>query len=237
MVGTVFGITRVRQGYRRLVPDGVWSGAAEQARGLGHGWIGCEHVLLVLLATPSVASETLEELGVSREVVVERMRGSAIEGEPRTKGLHLAPAAHALRGRADAFAAVDGARPPGREHWLLALVWDDKNMAVQLLHGLGATQPAILDGLRARRVRVPDLGPPRYAPWRGRHTIEIDEGDVRPLLNLLIREHPPGSEWRWGVNWTRDEPRRGIFVAEEGIDLDAALRASRGDGGKTPVSR
>jgi hypothetical protein len=227
MVGTVFGTTRLGQGYRRLVPDGVRSGAAEQARGLGHGWIGGEHVLLVLLATPSLASDVLEELGVFHEDVAERMRGSAIECEPCTNGLRLTPAAHALRGRADAFAAMDGARPPRPEHWLLALVWDDKRMAVQVLHTLGATQDGILDGLRRRGVRIPDLGPPRYAPWRARHTIEVDEGDVRPLINLLVREHPPGSEWRWGFNWTRDETRRGIFIAEEGIDLDAALRASR----------
>jgi hypothetical protein len=227
MVGTVFGITRLGQGYRRLVPDGVWSGAAEQARGLGHGSIGGEHVLLALLATPSLASGALEELGVSHAAVAELVRGQRTDDVEQPPGLRVRPATYALMGRADAFAAMDGARPPRPEHWLLALVWDDKRMAVQVLHTLGATQVAILDGLRRRGVRVPDLDPPRYAPWRGRHTIEIDESEVRPLINLLIREHPPGSEWRWGFNWTHDEPRRGIFIVEEGIDLDAALRASR----------
>jgi hypothetical protein len=211
------------------VPDGVWSGAAEQARGLGDGYIGGEHVLLGLLAMPSSASDVLEELGVTHAVVTERLRSRGDDGAPRRSGLSPNPAAHALRGRADAFAAMDGARPAQPEHWLLALVWDDHGLAVSLLHALGATQVAILEGLRGRGVRVPDLDPPLYKPWRGRHMIEVDEGDVRPLINLLAREHPPASEWRWGFNWTRDEPRRGTIVAEEGIDLDAALRASRGD--------
>ena len=40
--------------------------AVLEATQLGHSWVGDEHFLLALLATRSVASEVLEELGVTR---------------------------------------------------------------------------------------------------------------------------------------------------------------------------
>ena len=59
----------------------------------------------------------------------------------------------------------------------------------------------------------------------------MEEAELGPLLDVLRRQHPPGSEWRWGFNWTPDEPRRATVGAEEGIDLDAALRESRAASG------
>jgi hypothetical protein len=212
------------------VPDGLFGAAAEQARLLGQSWVGGAHVLLVLLARPSIAFDTLDELGVTHAAAQELVAAWRVEDEPAARGVRSTPEMHAVTGRAEAFAAMDGVRPPAPQHWLLALVWADRGGGVQLLHALGVSQAAVLDGLRRSGVRVPDLDPPQHKPWRGRSTIEVDEDEIRPLLNLLIRDHPPGSEWRWGFNWTRDEPRRGIFLAEEGIDLDAAFLASRSVG-------
>jgi len=209
----------------------VWRDPYEEARKLDHWWIGDEHVLLAVLARPSLASETLEELGIDYAVVAGRLGGEANDERDRKEWTSPTTGAHGLMGRAEAFAAVDGAARPRPEHVLLALIWADHGIAVSTLHHMGASQAAVLDGLRRRGVRIPDIAPPLYRPWRGRRTIEIAPEALEPLLEVLRTEHPAGSEWRWGFNWTRGEPRRATVSGEEGIDLDAALRASRGDAG------
>jgi hypothetical protein len=230
MGGTVFRITADGQGYGRIVP-GIDLGAfAAEARRLDHGWVGGEHVLLALLASPSVASETLEELGVSYATIEEHARTRPTDRRPRVNGTGVSPATYAILGRAEAFAVTDGTLRPRPEHWLLALVWDERGSAVQALYHAGATQVAVLEGLSRRGVRVPDLDPPEYRPWRGHRTIEVDAAELQPLIDVLRKDHPPASEWRWGFNWTNDEARRAVVVAEEGIDLDAALLASRSVG-------
>jgi ATP-dependent Clp protease ATP-binding subunit ClpA len=205
----------------------------EQAVRLGHTYIGDEHYLLALLATPSIASETLEELGITHERVAEHVRGrgpyaGGSDSEPRRRVLHHTPAAYGLTGRAEAFAATARASKPRPEHWLQAIVWSDAGSAVSILHHLGASQLAVLDGLRRRGVAVPEVEPPLYRPWRGTETVEVSEDEGRPLLKLLRERHPPGSEWRWGTNWKSDEPLRVRVMAEEGIDLQALVRESRG---------
>jgi ATP-dependent Clp protease ATP-binding subunit ClpA len=208
-------------------------GPGDEAVRLNQSHIGDEHYLLAVLATPSVASETLEELGVTYERVDERVRRSnkfnedGSDDETQRRVLSPTPAAYGLMGRAEAFAASAGARKPRPEHRLLALVWSDTSSAVSLLHSLGAPQQAVVDGLRRRGVRVPDVEPPLYRPWRGQHELEVPEEELEPIIKVLRQAHPPGSDLRWGFNYTRDQPRRARVMAEEGIDLDAALRESR----------
>jgi hypothetical protein len=208
-----------------------------EARPRVHSWIGAEHYLLALLATPSIASETLEELGITHERVAESVRGRDMyiaarsDDQARRRGVSPTPAAYGLVGRAVAFAAAAGERQPRPEHWLLAIVWSDTSSVVSTLHHLGAEQTAVLDGLRQRGVPLPEVEPPLYRPWRGSGHVEVAEEELQPLLDVLGRIHPPGSESRWGFNWTRAEPRCARVVAEDGIDLDAALRESRDQAG------
>jgi hypothetical protein len=63
-----------------------------------------------------------------------------------------------------------------------------------------------------------------------RSVVPVQVGELLPvaLLDLLGREHPPGSEWRWGFNWLPGEPRRARVDAEEGVDLATALAQRRG---------
>jgi hypothetical protein len=76
---------------------------------------------------------------------------------------------------------------------------------------------------------VPAIDPPLFVPWRGQRWIEIDPDEMDAMFRLLKERYPPGSEWRWGYNWTSDDPdnRRGVVTAEEGIDLDALLQEVR----------
>jgi Clp amino terminal domain, pathogenicity island component len=144
-----------------------------EAARLDHSYIGSDHYLLALLATPSIASETLEELGITYERVVESVRGrethiaARSDEEPQRRELSPTPDAYGLMGRAEAFAATAGDRRPRPEHWLLAIVWSSTGSSVTTLHHLGAPQPAVLDGLRRRGVPVPEVEPPLYRPWRG----------------------------------------------------------------------
>jgi hypothetical protein len=206
--------------------------AFEQARWLEHGWVGPEHFLLALLAESSVASEALAGLGVTYDEYVERLRGyrgDAVPRYDRAKGLTGPnPAGHQLMGRAEGFAAAAGRDSPAPEHWLLAMVYSDHDNLPALLGGHGATLRALLDELRRRGVQVPDLDPPASRPWRGHHRLDVTEAELQPAIDLLVQKYPPGSAWRWGMNWTSDaEPRHPYLVAEEGIDLDAILAAVR----------
>jgi hypothetical protein len=135
-------------------------------------------------------------------------------------------AAYKLEARAEGLALAWGHRWPEPEHFLLAMVYADDGVAARL-HHLGASQPAVLEALRRRGVRVPEVEPPAYRPWRGEHRVEVDQAELQPLIDLLIRQHPPGSEWRWGFNWLPGEPRRARVDAEEGIELGEVLAQAR----------
>jgi hypothetical protein len=207
-----------------------------QAERLGHPWTGSDHALLALLARPSAASEILEGLGVTYDRLDELVTKSHeehvkkyFEKHPDQKGTRPTPDFYGVQGRAVAFAAVDGEARPRPEHWLLALVWDDGS-AASTLHVFGVSQAEILDRLRLHGVRVPPIDPPLFVPMRGERCIEIDPDEMEPMFQLLKERHPPGSEWRWGYNWTGepdDSERRGLVMAEEGIDLDALLQEVR----------
>jgi hypothetical protein len=188
------------------------------------------HALLALLVGKSVASETLVELGVTYDAVSEHLArwqdSSDADGE-EVRGVSPTPEMYGLMGRAEGFAASDGVVRPTPEHVLIALVWNEHSSAVALLHNMGATQIAVLDGLRARGVHVPVIDPPLHRPWRQMQEVEVAEAELQALIDALRAAHPVGSDLRWGFNWTHDEPRRARVVAEDGIDLDEALRRSR----------
>lgn len=213
-----------------------FSAAFEEARALGDGWVGTEHFLLALLARPSVASDVLVDLGLTHDRVAEHLRNRACDPPaPRydpEKGLvGPTPAGHELTGWARGLATGWGMGTPAPEDWLLAMVY---SVGVpSLLHFFGVTQQAVLDGLRERGVRVPDVDPPWHRPWRGRRCVEVTEAQLRPVLRLLADRHPPGSEWRWGFNWLPGEPRRARVDSEDGIDLDGIL--AEAEGGDRPV--
>jgi hypothetical protein len=106
------------------------------------------------------------------------------------------------------------------------MLYDEYEVAVRL-DRLGASQAAILEGLRRRGVGAPEVDPPRYRPWRGHRRVEVEEAELEPLLGLLGQQHPLGSGWRWGFNWLPGEPRRARVDAEEGIDLEGLLAQTR----------
>jgi ATP-dependent Clp protease ATP-binding subunit ClpA len=210
--------------------------AGDVAQRLEHSWIGPEHVLLALFDAPSTATQALEELGVTREQVEEAARALGPSDPPPPpydpeKGLYPNPAWYKLTGCAKGLALASGHHRPEPEHFLLSMIYSEDAIA-PLLHRLGSSQQDLLDALARRGVRVPEVDPPLYRPWRGHQRIEVTEAELEPVLDVLTERHPPGSEWRWGFNWLPDgpaegAPRRARVDGEEGIDLDAALAAAR----------
>jgi ATP-dependent Clp protease ATP-binding subunit ClpA len=209
------------------------SSASGIARRLDHGWVGTEHFLLALLAEPSVATEALADVGVTYDRVLDALRGPTgllgpdVQHYSPERGLSPSPAAYKLEGRAGGLALARGYHPPEPEHWLLAMVYEEHGLAGALFRHLGASPAAILDALRRRGARVPDVDPPVHRPMRGHRRVEIDEAELQPMIDLLVQRHPPGSEWRWGFNWLAGEPRRARVDSEDGIDLDGILAEVR----------
>jgi hypothetical protein len=211
--------------------------AGDVAQRLDHGWIGTEHVLLAMFDEPSAATEALEELGVTRDLVEEAARamGRAEPRPPRydsAKGLSPNPAWYGLKGCAKGLALAAGRARPSPEDYLVAMVYGEHAVA-GLLHHVGASEQDLLDALARRGVPVPAVDPPVHRPMRGHHRIDVSEAELDGVLKVLGERHPPGSEWRWGFNWypadpdDQGGPRRAWVGGEEGVDLEDALATAR----------
>ena len=210
--------------------------AAEVARALEHSWIDPGHVLLAMFDEPSTATEALVEVGVTREAVEAHARSLGRSDPPPRPyepemGLSPNPAWYKPTGCAKGLALASGRPSPEPEHLLLAMVYGEQVVA-SLLHRAGSSQQALLEALARRGVRVPEVDPPAFRPWRGHRRVEVSEAELEPIIDVLTERHPPGSEWRWGFNWLPGDPgegrpRRAWVGGEEGIDFEDALATAR----------
>lgn len=114
--------------------------AQEEARGLRHGYIGTEHLLLGLLREDGRAATTLRAHGVgleqAREWVAEHIaRGDA---EPGGGQLPLTPRLKKIFETAVEEAETLGHRAIGTQHLLIALLHEGQGAALNALRELGA---------------------------------------------------------------------------------------------------
>jgi ClpA/ClpB-like protein len=191
-------------------------------------WLGPCHYLLALLAEPSIATDAMAEVGLTRDRLAKALGPMNMVNGKRTryfksKWITTNPAAHDAEGWAMGFAAAAGRRSPSPEDWLLAIVYRDRGMLGSVLHELGVSSAAIVVALRRRGVKVPDFEPEEHRPWRGHRTVEVSRSEWRAVVDALSAKHPPGSEWRWGFNSRKDRPGKIQFSAEDGIDLEAIV--------------
>jgi hypothetical protein len=115
--------------------------AAEDARQLGHNYVGTEHVLTGLFEPArGLAARILGEAGITREHVVERIVAVAPRGPAIAADVNLpyTPRASASLERALAEALSLGHNYVGTEHILLALFDDRESLAASILVDLGA---------------------------------------------------------------------------------------------------
>jgi ATP-dependent Clp protease ATP-binding subunit ClpC len=119
--------------------------AQDEARGLGHAYIGTEHLLLGLLREEEgIAARTLGSLGVgvdeARTAVVELVgRGD----EQTTAQIPFTARAKASLEMALREATGLGHQYIGTEHVLLGLTRDESSAAVRLLGELGAARDVV----------------------------------------------------------------------------------------------
>ena len=160
--------------------------AQETALELGHGYVGCEHILLGLLREDgSAACRALGEAGVTEEQLREqlvRTVGHGLSGSLPSQG--LTPRARSAVEMAVAEAMRFASPRIGTEHLLLGLLRDGGNMAVRLLAAAGA-DPKRLYAAVVRRINET----PRTAAREG---------------NRMLRENESGKRGRGLAEFARD---------------------------------
>ncbi len=112
--------------------------AMQAAEGLGHAYIGSEHLLLGLLSAEGVANSVLKGKSISKEKVESILKMSVGIGAPTV----LTPADFTPRSKhiveyAVALASAFGQMIVGTEHILLSLIKEDECLAVSILSELG----------------------------------------------------------------------------------------------------
>ena len=113
--------------------------AISSAEGLGHTYVGSEHLLLGLVSSAdSVAAEVLSEFGVDDEKLSELLKSEIGYGAPtKLSPEHLTP-----RAKRVLDVAVSGTREMGNpfvgtEHILLGILSEGDNYAIRFLNSLG----------------------------------------------------------------------------------------------------
>jgi len=138
---------------------GTLARAREEAVALGHEFVGCEHMLLALLASDGVGVTVLRNLGVDLMYVAARVtqarKRGILDEQRKAAGLpYTSPAKRALE------LAMSEARELqhstlGTEHLLLGLLREERGIAAQVLRSAGGT----VEGARAELLRIVGLEP------------------------------------------------------------------------------
>ncbi len=119
--------------------------SAEVAQGLGHGYVGTEHLLLALFDDEAaLARRVLDRLGVTRPAVEELLVAKVGPlGGPVTFDVSFTPRAATVLAETLKAALELGHNYIGTEHILLALYRGQDGLAKQFLEQLAASQERV----------------------------------------------------------------------------------------------
>ncbi len=206
--------------------------AQQEARLLGHNYIGTEHILLGLLAEgEGVAARVLEQLGISADAVRAKVESIIGEGAGADPGhIPFTPRAKKVLELSLREALQLGHNYIGTEHILLGLIREGQGVAAQVLVSLGAELQAVRDAvirmLGGAKGRGPiRTGPPFVpeTPAVARSRLKAPElaggravGSHHLLLAFLSDEHSLASKALSGLGVTKDA------VEAQLAQLDAA---------------
>jgi len=155
-IGALLGVSKQAAQQRfvagRAIPDGAWPErftdaarraiaiGADEARALGHPFLGTEHVLLGLFAEiDGVAARALRALGITEAAVRERHNELIGAQEPTgQEGLSVMPRLKQALELARRLAEAHGRDRADTEHLLLGLVQVKGTLAARILAELGA---------------------------------------------------------------------------------------------------
>ena len=126
--------------------EALLEGARDEARRLGHRYVGTEHVLLaVSREEDSKVSEILIELGLEPEVLQSQVDAFIIKsGIPQAnQDIPVSPRAQRTFDLAIKEAEVLGADAADPEHVLVALAQDEEGVAARVLEVFGIDYASI----------------------------------------------------------------------------------------------
>jgi hypothetical protein len=218
--------------------------AHEEARNLGHNYIGTEHLLLgLILHGDEVAAQALESLGISLEEVRYQVEVIVGHGQPTPIGhLPFTPGARKVLELSLREAQQLGHKYIGTEHILLGLIQEGEGVAAQVLKKLGAD----LNRTRQEVIKIlgflvggPESAPPfileideKIAQAVADKDAALDEGNVERAVHsrkeerrLLAERASREQEWK---NATRqidekiDRVRREKMAAIDAQDFERA---------------
>jgi ATP-dependent Clp protease ATP-binding subunit ClpC len=152
--------------------------AQEEARGLGHAYIGTEHVLLGLLHEDG-AGRVLGDLGITADDV----RGDVVKivgsGDAAPAGqIPFTPRAKKVLELSLRESLVLSSNHIGPEHLLLGLVRENGGVASQILYARGASARRIAGAVLASLPDVP----------RG-HVDAFSDGELDTRRSLTVSSH------------------------------------------------
>ena len=147
--------------------------AQDEARRLGHPYVGVEHILLgLLLEGEGLASKVLQSLGLSPEQLRETVERVVGRGDAVVQGAigFTPPAKKVMVESAIEEARLLGHNYVGTEHLLLGLLRDSDGVAARVLQqadvGLPALRDQVVHMLGSRPPEPPNrLTPPGTPRW------------------------------------------------------------------------
>jgi ATP-dependent Clp protease ATP-binding subunit ClpA len=215
--------------------------AQEEARELGHGYIGTEHVLLGLLREQEgLAARVLESLDITVEGVRSQVVRIVASGEEVSSGqIPFTPRAKKVLELALREALALGHNFIGTEHILLGLVRENEGVAARVLRDFDADSDtirnAVIRALSGSRPR--EAGPfEQVARSRVQSPAQEDVGVMLAMIERHIRgllHREPDNGDLLVILATLPEGVVGRALAELGITddaLDAALTKARASG-------
>ncbi len=126
--------------------EALKDGARDEARRLGHRYVGTEHILLAVSREPDTrVSEILIELGLEPKVLQNQIDAFVISaGSSQTdEDIPFSPRAQRTFDRAIKEADSLGASAAKPEHVLVALAQDEEGVAARVLEVFGIDRASI----------------------------------------------------------------------------------------------
>jgi hypothetical protein len=189
----------------------VMKSAFGVALNAGCSHVGVGHLLAALLSHRSTAaSRILGDLGLSREGIAELFEFGTRTA--RSGGVSVTPGVYGILGVARGIALAQGTPDASASQLLLAMVYSDSGILSSSLERFGVDQADVIARLAREGVSVP-VSPSvtrRLDPVNG---VIFPAGDLKRVLDAMLRAFPPGSGVRWG--WNKLDDHRCIIYTSE----------------------
>ena len=212
-----------------LKSDTGYTRAFDEARRLGHHWVGEEHLLLALSRQDGRTGEALRAAGATPERLEQSIVAGVERSDPPAEcgvagSPSPTPAMYSTLGRADGLALARGEASASGD-LLAALLWH-AGLGSWLLHRLGVDRFALATRLAVAGFATPP-GEPEPLDLRPRKRVDVPYEHLMEIVAAMPSRLPEGAPF--GFNF-HDEARRAWIVVGE----DVAVAQLVSDFSRTP---